>query len=372
MRKRRGGCIGCAVPFFGAAAIYLFVRIAPASWYMPRHSSIAMGGPVAIRPFLGVSVYHNISYDDYSEGIWGVMNDGPRVHHVSESSVVARITVNDDLSLTLSGIAAGGYSDLGFITAWGGAIAYVERGKSDNTARLALFDGEAVLFRDGVVQQNILRLDDEDVYLSRTGMRFGRLLTDEERSVIAGRGMGELYCRIPQTRAYINYYGDVRTTNVMLYTVIPAGGLVTNIYPCPLAEVGIVTAMGKPEDALFASFDRIPGPGRPSTRVDRIIYTVWSRRGVVRKIEVLSGVEPTVDVDLYEVDGSLYLVYCHEKKVRRRAVTLGVTFVDLDSGRQIERDVTILIPPGVGRACQARPKAIGVKAIGVKSQHSTN
>lgn len=355
MKRRRRSCIGCAVPFFGVVVIYLFVRMVPAGWYMLRGSRIILKGPVSAGSSLGVGFSHYIRYYDYSPGIWDVMNNGPRERDVSESSVVARIGVGGDQSLSLSGVEVGRAYDLWQVMAWDGAIAYVATG-GDNAARLALFDGASVRFMDGVIDRSLIptifQMENDDIILAhRVSMRVGRRLTEDERAFFDRERPTFDSCRIPQTCTYVNY-GAEGATNVTLYTFLPAGGLATNTYPCPLAAVGIVTAMGTPEDALFASFDRIPGRGRPSTRVDQIIYTVWNRRGVVRKIEMPAGVEPAAEVDLFEAAGRRYLTYCHAKKVRRHKVTLSVAFVDLDSGCQIERDLTIPIPPGVGRVVE--------------------
>jgi hypothetical protein len=342
MRNRHSGCIGCAVPFFGVIAIYLFVRTVPAGWYMPRYSAIFMAGPVVVGSFLGVGFEHDTYYEDYSPGIWHVLNEGTKQHTVSEVAVIARISVGSDLSLTLSGVAvpASSYGTAHLMNL-DGTIATEDR-SADGTYHLALIDGPSVRYRDDVI------IEDDIPFV----MQVGRRLTDSERAVFNSDSTSvtnsrSSRCRIPQTCAYITHADG--KDSVTLYTAHSAGGFTTNIYPSPLANAYPVTTMGTPEDALFASCKIIIGPEPPAARVDRIIYTVWDRRGVVREIEVPPGVYPDDDVDLYEAGGRRYIVYSYEKKVRRRDVTLGFTFVDLNSGEQIERDVTIPIPPGVGR-----------------------
>jgi hypothetical protein len=343
MRNRHSGCIGCVVPFFGVIAIYLFVRTVPAGWYMPRHSSIGMYGPVVAGSSIGVRFDHEIYYDDYSPGILYVGNEGPNKCTVSKVGVIARISVNRDLALKFSGVAVPvcPYFASNMMN-MDGTIAYRDRSAA-GAFHLALIDGSSVRFRDDVI------IEDDIPFV----MQVGRRLKDSERAVFKSdrtsvSNSWTSHCRIPQTCAYINSYAE-GNNSVTLYTAHPAGGFTTNVYLSPLADDSFVTTMGTPEDALFASFEIILGPGRPAARGDRIIYTVWNRRGVVREIEVPPGVYPESEVDLYEAGGRRYIVYSYEKKVRRREVTLGFTFVDLHSGEQIERDVTIPIPPGVGR-----------------------
>jgi hypothetical protein len=220
-----------------------------------------------------------------------------------------------------------------------GTIATKDR-SADGTYHLALIDGPSVRYRDDVI------IEDDIPFV----MQVGRRLTDGERAVFKSDSTSvsnswRSRCRIPQTCAYLTHAAG--NDIVTLYTAHSAGGFTTNIYPSPLANAYPVTTMNTPEDALFASSEIIIGPEPPAVRVNRWIYTVWDQRGVVREIEVPPGVHPDTDVDLYDAGGRRYIVYSYKKKVKRREVTLGFTFVDLASGDQVERDVTIPIPPGV-------------------------
>lgn len=349
MRNWHKGCLGCAIPFFGAVAIYIFVKTVPAGWYMPRRYTSMITGSATGRSCLGLSLMHYIKYDDYSFGILHLLNRGPFVHYEVETEIAVNIRVAPDLSLTSVGVMAARQPEhISFIMAWDNTIAYEATGK-DDSPRLALFDGAKVRMKEGKTDDrnpDVLQLDDEDLMLGGVArnMRFGRRLTEAEWAFF-GKDRPDLDpCFIPRTCATRNM-NAAGGGDVTLYTALPAGGLSTNVYPCPLSNMGLVTAMGTPEDPYFASFDRIhTSPSYSTVSNDRVKYTIWNQRGVIRVIDVPAGIFPEAEVCPYEADGKRYIVYLYNKTTERHKVTVGVTFVDLQSGQQTERDVTIQVP----------------------------
>jgi hypothetical protein len=290
---------------------------------------------------------HYIEHDDYSAGVWAVLNNGPFVQYDVETEIAVKVNVGSDLSLTATGIMAARKPDhISSIMAWDKTIAYITSGASEE-AWLTQFDGREVRKRKGIIEDRIpsvLQLEDEDIMPGCGGMRFGRHLTDSEWKFFDKERLMRIPCYIPRTCASPNM-DAMGAGDVTLYTALPAGGLSTNVYPCPLSNMGCVTAMGTPGDAFFASFNRITAPRATGSGLpDKLSYTIWNRHGVIRVIDVPVGISPESGVCLYEADGRRYIFYLYIKKTERYKVTVGVTFVDLGSGHQTERDVTIHIP----------------------------
>lgn len=347
MKNWHKGCLGCAIPFFGAVAIYIFVRTVPAGWYMPRQYTSMIIGSATGRSCLGLKLRHFIEYHDYNFGILYLLNKGPALRYEVETEMVANIRVGSDLSLSPVGVMAARQPEhISSVMAWDNTIAYEATGKDDST-RLALFNGAKVRMIEGKEfrDPSVLQLDDEDIILGGQWrlMRFGRHLTESEWAFFRKCPRMDP-CHIPRTCSTSNM-DAAGAGDVTLYTALPGGGLSTNVYPCPLSNMGLVTAMGTPEDPYFASFDRIHTSRSYSTvSNDRVIYTIWNQRGVIRVIDVPAGIFPEAEVCPYEADGKRYMVYLYDKTTERHKVTVGVTFVDLESGQQTQRDVTIQIP----------------------------
>lgn len=349
MRNRHRGCLGCAIPFFGAVAIYIFVKAVPAGWYMPRRYTSMITSGATAPSSLGLQLKHYIKYDDYSSGVWVVMNKGPALHYQAEVDIAANVKIRPDLSLLPVGVMAVRPPEyISSIMSWDDTIAYEAMG-IDGSTRLAFFNGAEVRMKVGKTNgrnPDVLQLEDEDLMLGGVArnMRFGRRLTEAERAFFERENPTFEPCHIPRTCATQKRDADGRY-NVTLYTALAEGGISTNVYQCPPSLMAGVTAMGKPEDAYFASFDRIAGP-RSHSKVspDYVKYTIWNRSGVVRVIDVPAGISPEADVCPYEADGKSYIFYLYNKTTERHKVTVGVTFVDLESGKQTEREVTIQIP----------------------------
>jgi hypothetical protein len=304
-------------------------------------------GSATGRSCLGLKLRHFIEYHDYNFGIVYLLNKGPALHYEVETEMVANVRVGTDLSLSpVSVMAARQPEHISSVMAWDNTIAYVATGAGE-AARLALFDGAKVRMREGKIEDRIpgvLQLDDEDIKLGGGGMRFGRHLTESEWAFFEKERPMLDPCHIPRTCATSNM-DAAGGGDVTLYTALPAGGLSTNVYPCPLSNMGLVTAMGTPEDPYFASFDRIhTSPSYSTVSNDRVKYTIWNQRGVIRVIDVPAGIFPEAEVCPYEADGKRYIVYLYDKTTERDKVTVGVTFVDLESGQQTERNVTIQVP----------------------------
>jgi hypothetical protein len=298
---------------------------------------------------LGLSLTHFIKYDDYSSGLLVVLNKGPALHYQAEVELVASVQVGEDLSLSPVGVMAVCPPEhISSVMTWDNTIAYEAEEKADSI-RLALFNGAKVQTREGKIEDRdpcVLQLDDEDLMLGGVGrnMRFGRRLTEAEWAFFEKERPDLDPCHIPRTCATSNM-DAAGAGDVTLYTALPGGGLSTNVYPCPLSNMGLVTAMGTSAEPYFASFDRIHTSRSYSTvSNDRVKYTIWNRRGVIRVIDVPAGIFPEAEVCPYEADGKRYIVYLYNKTTERHKVTVGVTFVDLESGQQTERDVTITIP----------------------------
>jgi len=327
--------------------LYVFIRIVPAGVYMPRRYISLLADSAATPSSLGFILTHYIEHADYSVGLWVLLNKGPCVHYDVVTEIVANIKIGPELSLTPICIKAARQPDhISSITEWDNTIAYIASGSSEE-AWLTLFDEGDVRKRKGVIEDRlppVLQLDDEDVLLGGGGMRFGRRMTDLEWTLFDKERPTLISCYISRTCATRKKDVD-RRWNVTLYTACAEGGLSTNVYHCPLSNIGVVTAMGTPTNAYFASFGRKPSSSSPAFRVpDQLTYTIWNRSGVVRMIKVRSGISPEAEVCPYAADGRHYIVYLFKKKTKRHTVTVGVTFVDLESGQQTEREVAVSIP----------------------------
>jgi len=350
--KSEKGYRGCILPLIALVALYILVRSVPAGVYMPRRYSSLLTGCASASSCLGFNLTHYIKYDDYSVGLWAVLNNGPFVNYDVETEIAVNVKIGRGLSLTPVVVkAARAPSHISSIMAWDNTIAYIVSGASEE-AWLARFDGVEVRKTKGIIEDRIpsvLQLEDEDVMPGLGGMRFGRHLTDSEWSFFDKERPMRVPCHILRTCADPNMDAN-GGGDVTLYTALAEGGLSTNIYPCPLSDMGCVTAMGTPTNAYFASFNRITSHLTTASRPpDRLTYTIWNRSGVVRVIEVPLGISPEAEVCPYTADGRQYIVYLYTKKTKRNHVDVGVTFVDLESGEQTERDVTVFIPQAEGK-----------------------
>jgi hypothetical protein len=328
-------------------ALYLLIRSVPAGVYMPRRYSSLLTGYASAPSCLGFTLTHYVKYDDYSVGLWVVLNNGPFVQYDVETEIAVNVKIAPDLSLTPVGVkAARQPNHISSIMSWDNAIAYVTDGASEE-AWLALFEGQEVRMRKGIIEDRIpgvLQLDDEDIMPGCGGMRFGRHLTDSEWEFFDKERPMRVPCHILRTCADPNMDAN-GGGDVTLYTARAEGGLSTNVYPCPLSDMGCVTAMGTPTNAYFASFNRITSPRTTASRVpDQLTYTIWNRSGVVRVIDVPPGISPEAEVCPYASDGRQYIVYLYTKQTKRHHVDVGVTFVDLATGEAQDREVRVKIP----------------------------
>lgn len=151
---------------------------------------------------------------------------------------------------------------------------------------------------------------------------------------------------MPDSLAEMVHTRDERNNSlqrqIFLYTFLKDGEVVTNQYSsCIYDEVMGPTVLGVLEDVLFAETKRF---GRGDWTDYKVF--VWNRQGVLRQIDVpwKSTLESAVAL-LTSTDGRKYIVTLWPKKARRRSVDFQFTFVDLASGEQIVRDVTVPVPP---------------------------
>jgi len=355
-KNRKRGCVfALATPIL----LYAFVRVVPAKWYMPRYFDARVYECVSENTSIGLIFCHYQSYHDYSEGIWRVLNGGPVANHRCRD-ILSVFSADPNLNLTpVYGTISQDDSTIRGFYSLDNGVSFIKE-NDDGVAQIGQLSDQGVKYSNYEEGQNksvwmcagkmiIMRDKNDAVSIHMPGQKFA---SEEWRGVLDNFHVGDNYpkCRVPWTMAKMEvaYESNRRkSADIALYTFLPGDGVATNVYRSCYSNVLATTVLGTPEDALFVEsvFEEVPGGTvmRPVSR--RLKYVAWNRAGLIRWFDVPYGEKPEPQVALHtSTDGRKYIVTLWAMKARRRSVDFRFTFVDLASGEQIVRDVTVPVP----------------------------
>jgi hypothetical protein len=349
----------------GPVVLYFLILIVPPKWYMLRYHRAMVRAFVSEESKMAVCFSVTQLYHKYNGGFLRVCSEGTVCWSDWGKDNLVVFDVGRDLSLTqVYGTVSEDEWNICGIHSLANEVSFI-KSKPDDKPQIGKLTESGVWYTDFEEGRN------KNIQTGAGGMIILRNTNDAVSVQIPGcdgeqvgsgwRGVLELetfrlesrnpVCRVPATMAAMDVkYGDYDpqlSSDITLYTFLLGDGVATNVYRSCYSNVIATTVLGTPEDALFVEsvFEEMPGGAvmRPVPR--RLKYVAWNRAGLVREIPVPYGEEPEEEVALHTAsDGRKYIVTLWAKKARRRSVDLRFTFVDLASGEQIVRDVTVPFP----------------------------
>lgn len=303
-------------------------------------------------------------YHKYNGGIFRVCCEGPVCWSDWDKDILAVFDIDRDLNLTQqSGTLTEEAWSIRGICSLANGVSFI-KSNPYGKPQIGKLNGSGVQYADFEVGWN------KNIQVGAQGMIILRNTNDVVGVLIPGcegQQVGPKWndvleletfrlesrnpvCRVPATVAAADVkYGELGnqlSSDITLYTFLLGDEVMTNVYHSCHSNVIATTVMGSPEDALFVDrvFEEMPGGTEMRPVPLGLKYVAWSRAGLVREIPVPYGEEPEEEVALHEAGGRKYVVTLWAKKARRRSVDFRFTFVDLKSGEQMVRDVTVPVP----------------------------
>lgn len=352
--KRRWGCLwALAVPI----VLYVALRVVPASWYMPRFRDFSIDEFCASGKWIGIHFTNTEYYYDFDRGLLALLTEGP-YGITTRRDVVSVATIDQSFGVTPIFQTVEDHMGLRGVFPLTNGIAFIRKAKN-SAGQICEYSKSGIHCKElkDVVWNHRLCInssgilntfDDNDVfraYIRRSTRTAEDVWTPVFEKNARGGSLRLLKCGVPDSLAEMVHTceegKDTLQRQIFLYTFLKDGEVVTNKYGrCISDYVCEQTVLGVPDDVLLVEKRRV---GRGDWSGSKLI--VWNRQGVLREIDVpwKKILEGAVALHTGS-DGRKHIVTLWAKKARRRSVDFRFTFVDLKSGEQMVRDVTVPVP----------------------------